>query len=353
MRILAAQQKELAVEASRYHRQQLFEPIGENGQDKIASSHVLVIGVGALGSASAESLVRAGVGEITLIDRDYVEESNLQRQQLFTEADVENKNPKVIAAKQRLQQINSKTVIHSLLIDAGVDELERLAPKVDAIVDATDNFETRLMINDIAQKYKKPWIYGACVASYGVTFTVIPGKTPCLQCLMDYIPKDGATCDTVGIIAPAVQMVVAHQMTEVLKILVGKEENLSHKLIGFDVWKNERMELKVDRLKKPECSSCSKTRTYPNLTYSSQLKTAVLCGRNTVQIRPTHHKQMNFDNFTKQLMKNKQLQVTKNDYLLAFEIEEHRIVLFKDGRTLIHGTKDIQLAKKLYYQYVG
>lgn len=348
----AALRKGSVLVNNRYHRQMLFQPIGETGQKRIQESHVLIIGAGALGSSSAEMLTRAGVGTLTLIDRDYVEETNLQRQQLYTEEDVRMQTPKVIAAKRRLEEINHFTKIDAKVIDAGVEELEVVVPKVDVVIDATDNFDTRLIINDICQKHQKPWIYGACVASYGVTFTVLPEETPCLQCLMDHIPSDGATCDTVGIISPAVQMVVSYQVTEALKIVTGNLDALSGKLIAFDLWKNQQMELKVASLKDDECPSCTK-KQFPHLTYQSQLKTAVLCGRNTVQIRTNEKKIIHYDEMKKHLEANSQLQLFSNPYLLSFEVDKYRVVIFRDGRTLIHGTKNIQEAKKVYYQYVG
>ncbi|MDX8045726.1 MoeB/ThiF family adenylyltransferase [Gracilibacillus sp. S3-1-1] len=337
---------------NRYHRQMLFQPIGEEGQRRLQESHVAIVGVGALGSSNAEMLARAGVGTLTLLDRDYVEASNLQRQQLFSEADVEAKTPKVIAAKKRLEEINHSTIIHAKVIDAGVEELENIVPQVDVVIDATDNFDTRLILNDVCQKHHKPWIYGACVSSYGVTFTVLPENSPCLHCLMDHIPNDGATCDTVGIISPAVQMVVSHQVTETLKIVTGNTDALSGKLIAFDLWKNQHIEVKVASLKDNQCPSCAK-KQYPYLTYQSQLKTAVLCGRNTVQIRSSEQKVISFDELKNNLERNKRVKLFSNPYLLSFEIEKFRIVLFRDGRTLIHGTKDITEAKKVYYQYIG
>ncbi|WP_054860525.1 ThiF family adenylyltransferase [Gracilibacillus sp. JCM 18860] len=344
------------MEASRYSRQILFEPIGgeEGGQLRLSKSHVLIIGgVGALGSISAETLTRAGVGKLTLVDRDYVEESNLQRQQLFTEKDVINQTPKAIAAKERLESINHLVKIDAMVMDADVSKLEQIIPKVHLVIDATDNFETRLLINDLCQKYRKPWIYGGCVASYGITFTVLPNETPCLQCLMKHIPQDGATCDTVGIVSPVVQMVVSHQMIEAFKILTGNKQQLSGKLIAFDLWQNQRMELAVESLRKKDCPSCSENKQFPNLSYEQQLKTAVLCGRNTVQIRSPPHKQVHLEEIARHLQKKQSLKVFQNPYLLSFEIENHRMVVFQDGRTLIHGTKDLTEAKKLYYQFIG
>lgn len=340
------------LETNRYHRQILFAPIGESGQEKLGQSHVLIIGAGALGSSSAEALTRAGVGHITLIDRDYVEESNLQRQQLFSEKDMEQKMPKAIAARQRLSEVNSHVKIDAIVGDAEVDILRKIVPEADLIIDATDNFETRLLLNDMAQKYQKPWIYGAIVASYGVTFTVVPEKTPCLQCLQEYIPVNGATCDSVGVIQPVVQKVVSQQVTEALKLLTGNEAALSGKLISFDLWNNEHVEIDVASLRKADCPSCSEKRSYPNLAYDSRLKTAVLCGRNTVQLRP-QRKQTDLNEVAKELQKNDQIKLFQNPYLLSFEVDSFRIVLFQDGRALVHGTMDQMEAKNIYHRYLG
>ncbi|UOQ86605.1 MoeB/ThiF family adenylyltransferase [Gracilibacillus salinarum] len=337
---------------NRYHRQMLFEPIGESGQEQLAASHVGIVGAGALGSSNAEMLSRAGVGTITLIDRDYVELSNLQRQHLFTEQDAENRIPKAIAAKEKLKHINSETKVHALVEDLGAEELEKLISDFDVVIDATDNFETRFIINDCCQKYQKPWIYGGCVGSYGLTFTVMPETSPCLHCLMEHIPADGATCDTVGIISPAVHMVVAHQVAEVLKLLTGNLKVLSKKLVAFDMWSNQRSEINVENLKKEDCPSCG-NQQYPYLSYDAQLKPAVLCGRNTVQIRPAAGKQFNLAQIKRNLEMNEALEPEANPYLLSFKVQSWRIVLFQDGRTFIHGTKDIQEAKKLYFRYIG
>ncbi|GIO23806.1 ThiF family adenylyltransferase [Oceanobacillus sp. J11TS1] len=340
------------METNRYQRQILFTPIGETGQEKLSRSHVLIVGTGALGSSSAEALARAGVGHLTLIDRDYVEESNLQRQQLFSEEDMRQKTPKAIAAKQRLSQVNSHIHIDAIVGDAEIDLLRQIAPKVDLIIDATDNFETRLLLNDTAQKYQKPWIYGAVVASYGVTFTVLPDKTPCLQCLAEYIPNNGATCDSVGIIQPVVQKVVSQQVTEALKLLTGNEAALSGKLIAFDLWENQHTEIEVASLRKADCPSCSEKRSYPNLAYDARLKTAVLCGRNTVQLRP-QRKKTDLAEVAKELQKNNQIKLFQNPYLLSFEVDSFRVVLFQDGRVLIHGTMDQLEAKTIYHRYLG
>ena len=280
---------------NRYSRQELFSPIGEEGQQKIREKHVLIIGAGALGSANAEMFVRAGVGTVTIVDRDYVDWSNLQRQQLYAESDVENNLPKAVAAKKRLEEINSEVRVKALVQDVTAEELEELVTNVNVMIDATDNFETRFIVNDIAQKYSIPWIYGACVGSYGLSYTILPSKTPCLSCLLQSIPLGGATCDTAGIISPAVSLVVSHQVTEALKLLVEDYESLRDGLVSFDVWKNEYSCMNVQKLRKHNCPSCGENALYPYLNKENTSKTAVLCGRNTVQIRPPYKEEMDFE----------------------------------------------------------
>ncbi|MEA1011698.1 MULTISPECIES: thiazole biosynthesis adenylyltransferase ThiF [Bacillus cereus group] len=337
---------------NRYSRQELFSPIGEEGQQKIREKHVLIIGAGALGSANAEMFVRAGVGKVTIVDRDYVDWSNLQRQQLYAESDVENNLPKAVAAKKRLEEINSEVRVEARVQDVTAEELEELVINVDVMIDATDNFETRFIVNDIAQKYSIPWIYGACVGSYGLSYTILPSKTPCLSCLLQAIPLGGATCDTAGIISPAVSLVVSHQVTEALKLLVEDYESLRDGLVSFDVWKNEYSCMNVQKLRKHNCPSCGENALYPYLNKENTSKTAVLCGRNTVQIRPPHKEEMDFEQY-KKLLNDRVNDLNVNPYLLSFSVEEKKLVAFKDGRVLVHGTKDISEAKTIYHRYFG
>lgn len=336
----------------RYSRQMLFTPIGKAGQEKIRSKHVLMIGAGALGSSNGEILTRAGVGRLTIVDRDYVEASNLQRQQLYTEEDVELKLPKAVAAEKRLRAINSEVEIRSIVGDANPEVLEGLVKGVDLILDATDNFETRMAINDISQKHEIPWIYGAVVGSFGMSFTIIPGKTPCLNCILKTIPIQGMTCDTVGVIAPAVQMVVAHQTAEALKILAEDWEAVRNSFVSFDLWRNQYSSIKMSKAKDEGCLSCGTERTYPYLEKENLMKTAVLCGRDTVQIRPPKQGEIELNDLAAQLS-SLQYEVKGNPYLLSIEMEENRIVIFKDGRALIHGTKDISHAKSIYQRILG
>ncbi|MGJ9382216.1 MoeB/ThiF family adenylyltransferase [Salipaludibacillus sp. CF4.18] len=337
---------------TRYSRQTLFKPIGEKGQHLLQQKHVLIIGAGALGTGNAENLVRAGVGTVTIVDRDYVEKSNLQRQQLYSEQDAFERLPKAVAAKTRLEAINSQVDIRAHVLDIRKEELEGLLKGIDLLIDATDNFDTRLIINDLTQKNDIPWIYGACVGSYGLSFTVIPKDTPCLHCLMETIPLGGATCDTAGIIAPAVQMVVAHQTTEAMKLLVNDKASLRKRLISFDLWKNEQSTIDVSSLKNEHCLSCGTNPTYPFLSFEKQLKSSVLCGRDSVQIRPS-------DNMTRDLQALKEQlshlegKVESNPYLVTFFHQKHRLVFFLDGRVLIHGTSDISEARTIYHQIIG
>jgi molybdopterin/thiamine biosynthesis adenylyltransferase len=336
----------------RYSRQILFQPIGKVGQDKLRSKHVLMIGAGALGSGNGEVLTRAGVGKVTIVDRDYVEASNLQRQQLYTEEDVLNKLPKAVAAEKRLKAINSDVEIESIVGDATPEMLEELIVDVDLILDATDNFETRMAINDISQKHDIPWIYGACVGSFGMSFTIIPGKTPCLQCLLKRIPIQGMTCDTGGIIGPAVQMVIAHQSAEALKILVEDWEAVRDSFASFDLWRNQYTSMKMGRAKDPGCLSCGEHREYPYLEKDNLSRSTVLCGRDTVQIRPPRQGELDLADLASRLTAL-QYEVKGNPYLLSVEMGDQRVVIFKDGRGLVHGTKDMSQARSIYQRLLG
>ncbi|WP_090738942.1 ThiF family adenylyltransferase [Paenibacillus sp. Mc5Re-14] len=340
-------------QSDRYSRQERFAPFGPAGQRRLASSHVLIIGVGALGTGIAETLVRGGVGTVSLVDRDYVEWSNLQRQQLFQESDAVQRCPKAVAAQRRLKDINSETIVHAHVLDVGIEELEELIQGVDLMMDATDNFDTRLLMNDMALKHRIPWIYGGCVGSYGVTYTILPGQTPCLHCLMGTVPLGEETCDTAGIIPQAVQMVTANQTTEAFKLLGGYPENLRGKLLSFDLWKNEYVAIAVDRLKKANCPSCGSQPTYPYLSASYRQKTDVLCGRDTVQIRPANRTHLNLAEIANRFTALGEGNVEWNSYLVSFSVGEHRLVVFADGRALIHGTKDVAKARSLYHRYLG
>ncbi|MBM7649071.1 adenylyltransferase/sulfurtransferase [Bacillus ectoiniformans] len=334
----------------RYSRQKLFYPIGNTGQTRLLNKHVLIVGAGALGASNAESLVRAGIGKLTIIDRDYVEWSNLQRQQLYTEQDAKNRMPKAIAAKDRLTQMNSEVDIQAFVMDATSESLSPLLKGVDIAIDATDNFDIRMIMNDLMQKHQIPWIYGSCVGSTGMSYTIIPGETPCLHCLLHSVPMNGATCDTSGIISPAVQMVTAHQTVEALKLLVEDHSALRKGLLTFDVWNNQSYTMNVQRAKKADCPSCGHNPIHPYLQYDQQTKVSVLCGRDTVQIRPSKQA-LSLDDLEKKLSTFGEMK--RNPYLLSLTYETYRIVFFQDGRAFVHGTNDIDQAKSIYYRLVG
>ncbi|MFN2747151.1 ThiF family adenylyltransferase [Bacillus sp. z60-18] len=333
----------------RYSRQELFRPIGPDGQKKLQDAHVLLIGAGALGAASAEMLVRAGIGSLTIADRDYVEWSNLQRQQLYTEEDVALHLPKAAAAEKRLRLVNSSVRIKGIVTDVTAEKVISLAEGASLIIDATDNFETRLIVNDAAVKLGVPFLYGACVASYGITYTVIPGRTPCLHCLLGHLPDGFLTCDTAGVISPIVQQVAAFQVIDALKLLTGHQAG--GVLRSFDIWTNERSEVRADALKNQACPTCG-TRDFPFLSAENETKAAVLCGRETVQIRPAGGRVPELKELAVKL-KQAGLDVTGNPYLVSCRLKEFKFVIFRDGRAFIHGTNDVNKAKTIYHRWIG
>lgn len=337
----------------RYSRQVRFAPFGADGQIGLGRSSVLIVGAGALGTGIAETLTRCGVGRIVIVDRDYVEWSNLQRQQLYTEEDAAKRMPKAAAAQVRLQAINSDVMIEYHVIDVRAEELESLVQGIDLIMDGTDNFDTRLIINDIAQKHRIPWIYGACVGSYGITYTILPGETPCLNCLLGSVPLGGDTCDIAGILPQAVQLVTANATSEAIKLLGGFKDNLRGKLLTFDMWRNEHQEIGVNAARKAHCPSCGSDPLYPYLTAANTERSDVLCGRDTVQIRPANRQRLDLEETAKRLVKLGNGKVESNPFLVSFRDGEHRLVVFADGRALIHGTNDVSVARSLYHRYFG
>lgn len=335
----------------RYSRQTRFKPIGEKGQKALADSSVLIVGAGALGTAAAEGLARAGAGRMAIIDRDYVEWSNLQRQQLYTEEDARQRLPKAVAAKARLLAVNSAIHIEAYAAEGTAETLEPLIEQADCIVDATDNFETRMVINDLALKTKTPWIYGACVSSQGMCMTIIPGVTPCLSCLFEQMPVGGATCDTAGIIPPAVHIVSAYQQAEALKLLTGNHAAVNRRFFTFDVWNNTNMSINVDQTKRDHCPSCGAEPVYPYLQPENRPKASVLCGRDTVQIRSEALKRLDKEELVNRLKKIGKVEA--NEFLLHIAYEDFRIVIFQDGRALIHGTNDIKEANSVLARVIG
>jgi len=326
----------------------LFSPISKNGQQKLLKSSVLVIGVGALGTSILDQLVRIGIGEITIVDRDYVELSNLQRQTLFTEEDVENVKPKAIAAKERLRNINSSIKINAYVDHVSNDNVKKYIQDIDLIFDGTDNFQTRYLLNDVAFKYNIPFAYGGVVSSRGMFALFIPNKTPCLRCFTKDNYQSGETCDTVGVIYPAVNVVTSLQVTEAIKYLTGNEDILTYQLTSFDMWDGTLTNIKFTK-PDPQCKTCQ-LKTYPSLNEKESFEETVLCGRNTIQLQ--HHDHFNLQEWQKRFSKIAEVFMTP--FLLKVKLEEDiAFVLFPNGRLLIQGTEDPTKARSLYDRYIG
>jgi molybdopterin/thiamine biosynthesis adenylyltransferase len=332
----------------RYSRQVLFRGIGAEGQRRLTAARIAIVGCGATGSALASLLARAGVGTIRIIDRDYVEPSNLQRQTLFDEADAAESLPKAIAAARKIAAFNSAIVIEPHVADLTPANIVSLLEDAELILDGTDNFETRYLINDFAVKNSIPWIYTAAVGSYGVTLNVLPGKTACLGCIFSEPPQGTfETCETAGILNSAVNLAASVAATEAIKLLVGADESLRRTLLSFDVWRNERAEVAADK-PRAGCRTCGE-HEFPHLAGEGRPH-ITLCGRNSVQI---HERQRPVD-LVQMSERLKPLgTVRHNDFVLKFWAEPYEITLFPDGRAIIKGTTDKTVARSLYARYVG
>ena len=337
--------------ASRYSRQVLFSEIGEEGQRSIGSKRVLVVGVGALGSVSSEMITRAGVASVRIVDRDYVDESNLQRQSLFDEDDWQQGLPKAIAAARKLTRINGDVHVEAIVADVHAGNVSSLFRDADLVLDGTDNFETRYLLNDASVESGVPWIYAACVGSYGMSFVVIPGRTPCLRCFMEEEPAPGTspTCDTAGVIAPIVHAVAGFQVSEALKILAGREDALHGEVLSLDVWGGRVDAFRPARARE-DCPACGR-HEFSYLVGEKGGHAVTLCGRNAVQVRPSKSQKMELDAVAERLRGLGEVKV--NDHLLRVKLAAHEIVLFKDGRAIVHGTEDPAEARSLYARYVG
>lgn len=332
----------------RYSRQILFPGIGAEGQRKLLNSQVAIVGCGATGSALASLLARAGVGALRIIDRDYVEPSNLQRQVLFDEADAADSLPKAIAASRKIAQFNSQIVAEPHVSDLTPENADQLLGGVQLILDGTDNFETRYLINDYALKNSLPWIYVAAVASYAITMNVLPGETACLACLFPDAPAGMLeTCDTAGILNSAVNLAASIAATEALKLLTGAQQQLRRTLLSHDLWLNQRSEISAAK-PRADCSTCG-TRDFIHLTGASRPH-ITLCGRNSVQIHE-HHRPVDLGDLSKRLQAHGNVRHT--DFILKFWKEPYEMTLFPDGRAIIKGTTDTALARSLYARYIG
>ena len=336
----------------RYSRQILFEGIGEAGQEALGRARALVVGCGALGSSQLEALARAGVGSLRIVDRDFVEESNLQRQTMFSERDARERLPKAIAASRRLAEINSETNVEAEVADVTHSNVERLVEGCDVVLDGTDNFSTRYLINDACVKHGVAWIYGAAVGSYGVTMTIRPRQTPCLRCVFPETPAvaSAPTCDTAGVIMPIISVVAAVQVSEALKILTGRTEELHGSLMQFDVWRNEWRRISTGE-RTVDCTACALGR-YEALDGEAGDLLTVLCGRDAVQVSPSRPAtRLDLDELAARLSKSGEVSV--NPYLLRLRTGVYELSVFADGRAIIRGTDDAKTARTLYARYVG
>lgn len=314
----------------RYSRQILFKQIGEKGQEKINHKHALIVGMGALGTHVAEGLTRSGIAKLTIVDRDYIEFSNLQRQTLFTEDDALKMMPKVVAAKKHLLAIRSDIEVEDFITHVDYYFLESHGQRVDVIIDATDNFETRQLINDFAYKHRIPWIYGGVVQSTYTEATFIPGETPCFNCLVPQLPALNLTCDTVGVIQPAVTMTTSLQLRDAMKILT--EQPIETKITYGDIWDGSHYSFGFSKMQRANCTTCGDAPNYPYLNKNEQYY-ATLCGRDTVQYENAAITQ----EMLIQFLIEQQLNYRSNTYMIMFEFKGHRIVAFDGGRFLIHG----------------
>ena len=334
----------------KYSRQMLFAGIGPAGQQRLLASRAAVVGCGAIGAAAANLLVRAGVGYLRIIDRDFVEPSNLQRQTLFEESDALHVLPKAVAAERRLRSINSSVAVEGIVADLSPRNVEALLAEVDVLLDGTDNFETRFLINDVAVKSGRPWIYAAGVASYGLTMTIRPGATPCLACLLESgTPDQGPeeTCDTIGVLGPIVNLIASLEVAEALKLLSGHPEALHGRLLSCDVWTGRMQSLGAAR--NPQCRACAR-RDFTYLQGEAQPR-ITMCGRDSVQI---HERARALDLGVlgvrlRPLVDN----LRQNDFLLRFRIAPYEMTVFADGRAILKGTQDPAVARSLYARYIG
>ena len=343
-------QRQSAPDEERYSRQILFRGIGTEGQKRLAAARVAIVGCGATGSALAGLLARAGIGNLRIIDRDYVEPSNLQRQSLFDEQDATESLPKAIAAARKIAAFNSQIVVEPKVEDLVPSNVATLLEEMHLILDGTDNFETRYLINDYAVERSLPWIYSAAVGSYAVTLNVLPGQTACLACIFPDSPRGMVeTCETSGILNSAVNLVASIAATEALKFLVGGEQaaKLRKTLLSFDLWTNEHAEISAAK-PRPGCRACDE-RDFVHLAGEGRPH-ITLCGRNSVQI---HERQRPIDFAEMDRRLQPHGMVRHNDFVLKFWHDPYEMTLFPDGRAIIKGTTDTALARSLYARYVG
>jgi molybdopterin/thiamine biosynthesis adenylyltransferase len=337
---------------SRYSRQELFAGLGREGQARLRRARVVVVGCGALGSVAAEMMVRAGVGALTVIDRDFVEESNLQRQSLFDEQDVAAGLPKAAAAETHLRALNSEVEVRGVVTDLVADNADALLEGAALVLDGTDNFETRFLLNDVCVRAGRPWVYGACVGSYGLALLVRPGVSPCLRCLLEERPAPGSgpTCDTAGVVAPIVHVIAGIQVAEALKLLSGRTESLLAGLVTVDLWTGQFDVLDLGG-RAPWCPACTAGQ-FDYAVAGPAGGSAVLCGRDAVQVRPGRDARVDLVALAGRLGAAAEVRAA-NEHLVRFVVPEAELVVFRDGRAIVKNVRDTAQARSLYAKYVG
>lgn len=338
---------------NRYDRQMRFAPLGEAGQCKLGEGRALVCGCGALGSVAANLLVRAGVGFVRVVDRDFVELNNLQRQLLFDEKDVADTLPKAVAAANKLRAINSSVEVEPIVADVTHANIAKLAGDVDVIIDGTDNFATRFLVNDFAVKHKKPWVYGGAIGAEGQSMTILPGETACLACLVPEPPPPGTTptCDTAGVLGSIVTAIAAIEVAEALKILSSNFDAVSRQLAVMELWDNRLRQVDVSKLRdESDCRVC-KRGEFNWLSGRRGDDSAVLCGRNAVQLAAPAGTVLSLDQLAERL--DGVGTVVRNPFLLRLTVDGYQLTAFPDGRTIVSGTDDIAVARTLQAKYIG
>lgn len=340
---------------SRYSRQILFEKIGDDGQRRLASSRVVLVGCGALGTVLADTLVRAGVGNLRICDRDFIERDNLQRQVLFDEADITANLPKAQAAAEKLRRINSDVTVEPFVVDVDASNIERLAEGTDLLLDGTDNFETRFLINDLAVKTGRPWVYGAVIGATGLSMTIIPHDTPCLRCVFPDAPPPemNPTCDTAGVLASTVHLVSGLQAVEAIKLLVGRTDEINRHLVHLDVWSGRFVNMHVQSTYESGDCPCCKRGIFDYLSGKLGSATTTLCGRNAVQVSRVITGKVSLPAIAEKLKRIASAPVSQNEFLLRAQIDGYELTLFEDGRGIIKGTDDPDKARSLYAKYLG
>lgn len=336
----------------RYSRQVLFRPVGEAGQARIRAARVLVAGCGGLGAESASLLARAGVGFLRIVDRDAVELSNLQRQALFSEEDVREGLPKAVSAARRLARVNADVTVEPIVVDVGPKNVGALLEGIDLVVDGFDSFETRFLLNDACVEKGLPWVYGACIGSTGLAALLVPGRTPCLRCLMPEIPEPGTspTCDTAGILGPAAHLAASMQVGRALRWLATREAPPEAELVYADVWEGRFTRVALPyRPEESRCPCCVERRF--DLLSVETPQTAALCGRDSVQVRPLVPSKPDFATLAERLRPLGE--VVANEYLLRFRTEDLELTLFSDGRAIVKGTTDPARARSLVARTFG